>query len=687
MSRWWGDWILFRLRYSWRSGWKDLILRLSFLATVVGLILLPIFRGTDYVKNVISALFPSPTSEIGKGPLTPLKFVGWIFSLNGYWGCIALLVFLFVLAKKYLGNLIEVDLQRHVNSPKYEGSVSFVERFHDDFSKIVKAYAGKRRVYVFLDDLDRCEVPKAAELMQAINLMVASNPQLIFIIGMDWETVAAGIAVKNARLAPYLKPAAKGVDGAVELGREFVEKFIQLRFRLPRPGDEEIQHFLLTLSRPNARPRNPGLWYKLVHSSWLTYLRVRVWLFVATFRFPTLAPPKRNEEERTQAEVSTSELRELIQFGTEADSNTIQAVTRELAPAFENNPRRLKQFLGLYRLRIYIAKRTGLLAIPNGRPASEATTLEQLGKITAIELRWPLLLLEAANDHDVLGRLELEALGLTPLQSSDGRWISQRGIKDVFRAGFADSSSDGGETAGEGPWSLENLDVGRLLRVSPYVGAFDSRIAQTATTGVTASPTIEGGAAIITPPTSAPKTLEKILQVPRVFNSAQRADFFKVDNINLTGFNLSITVPPETYWRCGFVLAPEDYIREGRDDISITRYLLFHVFQGDPRAPKQPTGLGFQVYKQDGSSGPQPFSSESPVQVSVTLGADGHVAIHLGDVKYETSLHPRYLRYLYVLAWADQFGPFRVPIELTLFSESSEPNSGARILPPLLPPE
>lgn len=111
----------------------------------------------------------------------------------------------------------------------------------------------------------------------------------------------------------------------------------------------------------------------------------------------------------------------MIQFGIGADSGSIQAITVALAHAFENNPRRFKQFLGLYRLRTYIAKQGGLLAKPEGRPEAEAVTLEQLGKFTALELRWPKLLLEADKDHGLLNRLELEALGLKPTESS---WIS-----------------------------------------------------------------------------------------------------------------------------------------------------------------------------------------------------------------------------------------------------------------------
>ncbi len=83
-----------------------------------------------------------------------------------------------------IGNPLEIDLSQFVRKPEYEKSVSFVEQFHEDFAKIIRAYAGTKTVYVFIDDLDRCEVPKAAELMQAPNLMMSGEQEkLVFILG------------------------------------------------------------------------------------------------------------------------------------------------------------------------------------------------------------------------------------------------------------------------------------------------------------------------------------------------------------------------------------------------------------------------------------------------------------------------------------------------------------------------
>ncbi|WP_082093122.1 P-loop NTPase fold protein [Methanosarcina siciliae] len=93
---------------------------------------------------------------------------------------------------------------------------------------MIKSYVGDSKVYVFIDDLDRCEVPKAAELMQAINLMISDDSKVYFSLGMDRKVISAGLAAKNEKVVGYLE-----VEG-IEFGYEFIEKFIQLPFKVPR---------------------------------------------------------------------------------------------------------------------------------------------------------------------------------------------------------------------------------------------------------------------------------------------------------------------------------------------------------------------------------------------------------------------------------------------------------------------
>ncbi len=102
--------------------------------------------------------------------------------------------------------LFEIELEQYIDRPDYKGKAAFVDAFSEDFGKTVRAYApkGGAKVFVFVDDLDRCEVPKAADLMQAINLMIGDSSPLFFIIGLDRGKVAASIAFKYSGIAPYL---------------------------------------------------------------------------------------------------------------------------------------------------------------------------------------------------------------------------------------------------------------------------------------------------------------------------------------------------------------------------------------------------------------------------------------------------------------------------------------------------
>jgi len=67
------------------------------------------------------------------------------------------------------------------------------------------------------------------------------------------------------------------------------------------------------------------------------------------------------------------------------------------------NPRRIKQFLNAFRLRVYIAVETGLLDEVSGK---RELGLEHLGAFTAISLKYPELLLDAADRRTLLSEIE-----------------------------------------------------------------------------------------------------------------------------------------------------------------------------------------------------------------------------------------------------------------------------------------
>ncbi|SPE37714.1 hypothetical protein SBA3_2700007 [Candidatus Sulfopaludibacter sp. SbA3] len=143
---------------------------------------------------------------------------------------------------------------------------------------------------------------------------------------------------------------------------------------------------------------------------------------------------------------------------------------------------------------------------------------------------------------------------------------------------------------------------------------------------------------------------------PGCTSPRQNADFAEEQIPSARGFTLTITPPQEPYWRCGFVLAPEEYIREGRTDVTIAHYFLFHIGQGHigPSGrfdPSLATGPHFRMYERDQSEREWPFDSESPVQIHVELGrSDGRVTVTFSGQNVSATLTPAYFRYLCILA-------------------------------------
>jgi len=161
---------------------------------------------------------------------------------------------------------------------------------------------------------------------------------------MDRKKVAAGIAARHKELLRFLPSQGSMTAGAddgskerrtgLDYGYEFVEKFVQISVRVPRLSPKTLSGFLDNLL---AQRRSGG--------------------------------PARGESSLDAPDVVTTE------------SQDVRRVMEMVAPALGFNPRRLKQFLNLFRLRCIIAWNTRQLRLED----SGGWTLPQLGKIVAIQ--------------------------------------------------------------------------------------------------------------------------------------------------------------------------------------------------------------------------------------------------------------------------------------------------------------
>ena len=110
------------------------------------------------------------------------------------------------------------------------------EEFKRDFNLIMEA--SKKKLIIFIDDLDRVEGPRALDLFEAMNFVVDtasrpknyndSNSNVIFILGMDVERVTANIGTRLIEINNSNED-----EDKMDLGLAYMEKLVQLFISVP----------------------------------------------------------------------------------------------------------------------------------------------------------------------------------------------------------------------------------------------------------------------------------------------------------------------------------------------------------------------------------------------------------------------------------------------------------------------
>lgn len=460
-QRYKATWQLFWRRFNLKKGGFSLFF---FGLVIVSLSYLLILIMSGSVFNLHPPEFLKGIQDFTENP--ELKGLIKVLTVSAA-GYLILYILAFHKIKELLINPLSVDVKKHISAPDYNQRATFLDEFHDDFNKIIEAYAGKgdeaRKVFVFIDDLDRCEVPKSAELMQALNLMLSETPQLFFIIGMDREKVAAGLAVKHEKLLGYLYPAPKNAVGntnpGLEFGFEFIEKFIQVPFKVPQPRGDDIGNLITALG--GKAPVNKGSNYS---GNWSSVRNQSGY----SFNLPKGDSPETMiADDKTKTEQKPPKQEDV-------DSKEVAEVIKTVAPFFDYNPRRIKQFLNIYRLKIYIGNETGLFNQPLPGSSYQRINLYKLGRFVAINLRYPLLVAELEDNPQLLDELQAYALdGNLSENLSSNYWLSKLRLIKLLRENLEDK-----ENRDENKFALSNININQLLQISPTVKPLQANVAQ-----------------------------------------------------------------------------------------------------------------------------------------------------------------------------------------------------------------
>jgi hypothetical protein len=230
---------------------------------------------------------------------------------------------------------------------RYGAPIGYMEEIRHDLDGLQQQRRlGAARVLVIVDDLDRCEPDKAVEVLQAINLLLGFDT-FIVCLGIDARVVTQAIDRHYKDLL-----AAAGASGY-----EYLDKIVQIPFRIPVPTTDDIKAFLeKQLPRPptdDPPPLPPG--------------------------GTGGGPGSTDGRSRSGGEKLPDPPDGVPAFVARFTDPELDAFTR-LTPFLRRNPRHLKRLVNVYSLVRSLAKATGATCAEN--PAATVRWL-------AIAAQWP----------------------------------------------------------------------------------------------------------------------------------------------------------------------------------------------------------------------------------------------------------------------------------------------------------
>jgi hypothetical protein len=384
---------------------------------------------------------------------------GWLFS-GGWsevvfhlvaWGPLLLLLVKLRLAFWKPVRSFASELRRYVKKPDYAAGRDASERLHREFRAWLHACTrGGQRVFVFIDDLDRCPGPRAAELLEWLQLMMSNageaqntkmhqkkqkrnaGPQkepedfpLVVIAGLDREKVAASVAMRHGQALNLLAGARtqrEKAESAVKWGYEYLEKFIDLPVRLP-PGSVGVLEGYLKKLAPKAYAAEDDEKRRRAEEArreWERRERQQQETGGSVRRVaPNPWPRPEEENVKPDEEAHSPQTREKL-----LEDPGIPDLLRGASVLLRYSPRRAKHFLNLLRLRWAIRQKMG----------PDRMTLQLTARLALLEVARPTLFRTLADHREV--RREIFR---RPSEEEDGvfdpngRWL-ERSLPELFAA-------------------------------------------------------------------------------------------------------------------------------------------------------------------------------------------------------------------------------------------------------------
>lgn len=209
-------------------------------------------------------------------------------------------------------------------------TLSNIRQFRHDFATML-AKSDIKTLVVLIDDLDRCSPDRIIENLEAIKLFL-NVPNTAFVIGADRRIIRQAVAW---RYRDSLKASADAqADPSERLVDDYLEKLIQIPYRLPRLSPSEIETYLTLLFC--KRYLDPDLFSLVWEESQNQRVKDRYCAFAQTNVLEvlkdSLLPPKLTKALRIGASIAS-----------------------QITDVLQGNPRQVKRFLNAFFLRRKLA--------------------------------------------------------------------------------------------------------------------------------------------------------------------------------------------------------------------------------------------------------------------------------------------------------------------------------------------
>lgn len=127
----------------------------------------------------------------------------------------------FIASREISGILERTTVRRHV------AQIRSIEQFLGKFCDLLNILLErKQRVFVFVDDLDRCLPEDALEVFESIKLFLDA-PGCGYVVALDRDVIRKGLAAR------YSRPGMAGAGQDFIDPDQYIEKTISLSFDLP----------------------------------------------------------------------------------------------------------------------------------------------------------------------------------------------------------------------------------------------------------------------------------------------------------------------------------------------------------------------------------------------------------------------------------------------------------------------